>query len=146
MANHGHTDFSGLDLLSGKGGTKIIERVDIVDNTIDGKNVDQWADIAGSWYNKFKKLEKEIEGMDTAKSEKEKLEIQQKAISVGMRAVIRECLNELRKTQPNHPLLDKKVRDNVYRSFFDHELKKFASEMERLKNVKTPLDNQVIDL
>lgn len=42
----------------------------------------------------------------------------------GVRGVTREILNELRRADPNNPLLDRKVRDAVFDSSYNEQLKR----------------------
>jgi hypothetical protein len=49
---------------------------------------------------------------------------ERRAINVGLRAVIRHALAELRRVDPNNPILDKKNRDKLFKQFEEEEIKK----------------------
>jgi len=91
--------------------TKIITK----DNTINGKNVEYWFDYAQGMTERARGLSEE--GAEAAR-----IAAERKAIDAGLRAVIRYLLAELRKTQPNHPLLEKKNRDRIFEEFSKQEM------------------------
>ena len=63
-------------------------------------------------------------------------EVDMTAAIAGVRGVTRELLYALREADPNHPLLDKKVRDKVWDSCFDDIHKKLSgtSTQSRVEN------------
>lgn len=63
------------------------------------------------------------------------------AINAGLRAVIRYALTELRKTDSNNPMLDKKVRDRIYAQFEAEELKKLQEG--RVKDGRPQIKSRV---
>jgi len=67
--------------------------------------------------------------VDVLRQEIDKLsqvEVDFYAAIAGVRGVTRELLEELRKSDPNNPLLDKKVRDRVFMSTFNRIGKKLT--------------------
>lgn len=81
----------------------------------EGKDVNFWYDYAQEMSRMYKDL---VEDKDAFV----KLAIERRANGVGLRAVIRYLLVELRKSQPNHPLLDKQNRDRVFHEFAQPEM------------------------
>lgn len=84
---------------------------------IEGYTVDYWYERAEQM--KLKAIEL-LDERDVAV----RATIERKAVDAGLRAVIRYALSELRKTDPKNPLLDKKVRDRIFKEFEAEEMKK----------------------
>ena len=63
----------------------------------------------------------------------ESLGIERRAINAGLRAVLREALGALHAQNPNHPLLDKKVRQKMFEQFEKDEFNKVI-EMRKANN------------
>jgi len=71
------------------------------------KSLNETSDLAVSAALQLVALRKEVEDLTDA-------EAGGYVVLAGVRAVTRELLSELRKSDPNNPLLDKKVRDRLF--------------------------------
>ncbi|MFL9610990.1 hypothetical protein ACKF11_12965 [Methylobacillus sp. Pita2] len=88
--------------------------------TREGNSIDYWHDYA-------LQLQDQVKGLVANRDEAVQVAIERKSNDAGLRAVVRLLLGELRKTQPNHPLLDKKNRDKVFNEFAQAELEKILA-------------------
>lgn len=104
----------------------------VVNKEVEGKGVHYWATLA-------KGLQESMAGLVDKKEELERIAIERRANDAGLRAVIRYLLAELRKTQPNHPLLDKKNRDRIFEEFHKQEMDKIL-KMNNMEKVWEPLE------
>lgn len=113
------------------------DRVVAVDNTVEGEGVVYWYSFAQSLKRQVAELVDDRDGL-------QKIAIERRANDAGLRAVIRFLLGELRKTQPNHPLLDKKNRDRIFDEFHKQEMAKAlaANDMEMWDELKRPDEKQ----
>lgn len=80
------------------------------------------------WYHYTQTLIKSVHGLSEERDENARIAAERKAVDAGLRAVIRACLQEIRKVNPNHPLLDKKVRDQIFTAFQQQELGKILKD------------------
>lgn len=103
----------------------------------DGKDVNFWYDYSQEMKRGYKEL---VEYNDNVV----KIAIERKSNDAGLRAVIRSLLAELRKTQPDHPLLDKDKRDRIFHEFANVERAKVLkrNELEQWETLKRPDENQ----
>jgi hypothetical protein len=92
-----------------------------VNNRADGFDVNYWAAYA-------KGLKAGVKDLISSKDNLLKIALERKAIDAGLRAVIRLALSEIRKIDPNHPLLIKDNRDRVFREFEVAEMKKILTQ------------------
>lgn len=89
----------------------------IISNKIDGHGVGYWHAFAMT-------LSNGVKGLIDERNEEIRVSLERKAIDAGLRAVIRVALAEIRKVNPNHPLLDKKNRDRIFAEFEKQEMEK----------------------
>ena len=66
-----------------------------------------------------------------AYEEAESVGLERRAINAGLRAVLREALSVLRAEQPNHPLLDKRVRQKMFEQYERGEFNGFIELRKR---------------
>ena len=112
--------------------TQIIHEVEVIDEKVDGKGVHYWATFAKGLQEQMKDI---VEDRDAF----QRIALERRANDAGLRAVIRYLLAELRKSQPNHPLLDKKVRDRIFNEFHAEEMTK-ALKANGFEEVWQPLE------
>lgn len=79
---------------------------------------------AQHWYLELQKAQQQIAELVADRDRYAAIAIERKAITAGLKAVIREALKVLRETDPKHPLLDKNYRDRLYRQFEQDQLEK----------------------
>lgn len=122
-------DFSGKGNvgLTARGASSDAPRTRIVHGTIDGKGIEYWHQYALT-------LSNGVKGLIDERDEARRIAAERKAVDAGLRAVIRACLHEIRKVNPNHPLLDKKVRDRIFTEFEKEEMDRIlkASNMTKM--------------
>lgn len=94
------------------------------------------------WYEYATTLSNGVKGLIDERDEARRYAAERKAIDAGLRAVIRACLHEIRKANPNHPLLDKKVRDRIFAEFEKEEMKKVLGDMKMWEPRELPDANQ----
>jgi hypothetical protein len=121
------------------GAQKVVhhDHVVAVNNTVDGKDVDYWHGYAQG-------LKAQVAELVESRDALQKIAIERRANDAGLRAVIRYLLAELRKTQPNHPMLDKKNRDRIFDEFHKEEMAKalHANKMQMWDPLKRPDERQ----
>lgn len=101
-------------------------------DSINGKGIHYWYEYATT-------LSNGVKGLIDEKDQARKVAMERKAIDAGLRAVIRVCLAEIRKANPNHPLLDKKNRDRIFAKFEKEEMSKILS-MQGIEEAWEPLE------
>lgn len=113
------------------------DRVVAVDSTVEGEGVVYWYSFAQS-------LKRQVAELVDNRDQFQRIAIERRANDAGLRAVIRFLLGELRKTQPNHPLLDKKNRDRIFDEFHKQEMAKAleANNLEMWDPLKRPDERQ----
>lgn len=74
------------------------------------------------WYKYALGLKAGVKGLIEERDVALRVAAERRAINAGLRAVIRDLLKVLRKTNPNHPLLDKENRDRLFAEFEKAEM------------------------
>ena len=97
--------------------TRVVEKVVHVSPDLDGHDIHYWHEMT-------RLLKKDIEGVVKQRDEAVRVAIEAQGIDVGLRAVIRFAMAEIRKVNPNHPLLEKKNRDRIFHEFEKQEIEK----------------------
>lgn len=104
----------------------------------DGEPIDYWYTYAVG-------LQDQVKGLVEDRDECVRVALERKANDAGLRAVVRYLLAELRKSQPNHPLLDKKNRDRIFNEFAKAEMDKILAsrgETGRTWETRRPEERQ----
>lgn len=58
------------------------------------------------------------------------------AAIAGVRGVTREILNELRRADPNNPLLDKKVRDSIFEGVYQDQVSRQKGKSGKVRKIE----------
>ncbi len=118
--------------------------VEVVNQTVNGKGVDYWHGYAQGLSEQLAEAREQIAALIENRDDFQKLALERKATDAGLRAVVRYLLSELRKNDPNSPLLDKKVRDRIFNEFHKEEMDKVlqAKNMQPWQPLKRPDERQ----
>lgn len=115
----------------GSGSVQHHHHVERVNQTVNGKGAGYWFGYSQGLQERLEDLQAQFDNLQQQmaaviedRDGLHKIALERRANDAGLRAVIRYLLTELRKTNPNHPLLDKKVRDRIFDEFHKEEMDK----------------------
>jgi hypothetical protein len=91
-----------------------------IDNNRSAEQIERnYAELRDEFIRRSNRLDTAVNSIKILRKEVEDLDASDAGFSLaiaGIRGVTRELLTELRKSDPNNPLLDKKVRDRLFLS------------------------------
>ncbi len=125
--------------------------VEVVNQTVNGNGVGFWYGYAEGLGEQLAEVrgqlaeaKAQISALIDNRDDFQRLAIERRTNDAGLRAVIRYLLSELRKNDPNNPLLDKKVRDRIFNEFHKEEMEKAlkANDMQPWQPLKRPDEKQ----
>jgi hypothetical protein len=76
------------------------------------------------WYEYANGLAAQVQGLIIERDDMARIAMERKAIDAGLRAVIQAFIKDLQVTNPSHPLLDKKIRDQIFDKYEQEQIAK----------------------